>query len=187
MKRLGIQFFAEGAATTDDGSPAPAPAEKPEDNKPDAGKPAGTSTEKTFTQAEVDKMITERLTRAKTQPAQQTQPTTDTSAFESEIFSLKGEILTAKVEVAMATAGIKTEKIERASRLIDSSKCVGKDGKPDAEKIKTEIEAVLKDFPELKGTTAEGPAGFRIGADGNNHQQGSSTDTISAIFGNKKG
>lgn len=150
--------------------------------------------EKTFTQAEVDRIVQERLARVKVTPqntqvdklVQQPQ-VVDTSAFDAQIAEVRTQLVSAKVESVMATSGIKPEKIERAARLVDMSKCVNKDGNPDTEKIKKEIDELLKDFPELKATTEEGNAGFKFGANsssGNSESEVSSK--VSAIFGNKK-
>ena len=150
--------------------------------------------EKTFTQADVDRIVQERLARVKVTP-QETQvdkivnqpQTVDTSAFDAQMASVRQQLVNAKVESVMATSGIKPEKIERAARLVDASKCVNKDGNPDSEKIKKEIEDLLKDFPELKSSTEEGNAGFKFGADSNNKTDVSETaNKVSAIFGNKK-
>lgn len=149
--------------------------------------------EKTFTQADVDRIVQERLARVKVTP-QETQvdkivqqpQTVDTSAFDAQIASVRQQLVSAKVESVMATSGIKPEKIERAARLVDSKKCVDKDGNPDAEKIKKEIDDLIKDFPELKTTVEEGAAGFKFGA--NSKDKGEATEVaskVSAIFGNK--
>lgn len=150
--------------------------------------------EKTFTQAEVDRIVQERLSRVKVTPqntnveklVQQPQ-TVDTSAFDAQIAEVRNQLVGAKVESVMATSGIRPEKIERAARLVDLSKCVNKDGAPDAEKIRKEVEELLKDFPELKNTTEEGTAGFKFGANSNNKGDASETASkVSAIFGNNK-
>lgn len=153
--------------------------------------------EKTFTQAEVDRMIQERLARVKTQPTQQTQQQTqaqtqqqttqqpDNSGLEAQLAAMRTTLITAEVKSAMAINGIRPEKVERAVRLVDATKCVDNNGQPDATKIKTEIENLLKDFPELKATTEEGAAGFKIGADGTQTKT-AGADAISEIFGNKK-
>lgn len=156
----------------------------------DQQKPA----ERTFTQAEVDRIVQERLSRVKVTPqntdvnklAQQPQ-TVDTSAFDAQIAEVRNQLVGAKVESVMATSGIRPEKIERAVRLVDISKCVNKDGSPDTEKIRKEIDELIKDFPELKNTAEEGTAGFKFGA--NSNSKGDASDTaskVSEIFGNKK-
>lgn len=150
--------------------------------------------EKTFTQAEVDRIVQERLARVKVTPqntqvdklVQQPQ-TVDTSAFDAQIAEVRSQLVSAKVESVMATSGIKPEKIERAARLVDLSKCVNKDGAPDTEKIRKEIDELVKDFPELKTTVEEGNAGFKFGANSSsNTTESDISNKVSSIFGNKK-
>jgi hypothetical protein len=182
-KHIGLQFFAEPA-------PAPDPAPNPDPKPAPASAPAA----KTFTQAEVDQMIQERLARVKSpnpapapapnpNPAQPQQP--DTSVFETQLAAMRTTLITAEVKSAMAIGGVKPEKVERAVRLVDMTKCVDDKGQPDAAKIKKEIEDTLKDFPELKVTADEGAGGFRIGADGTQTKT-AGAEEISSIFGNKK-
>ena len=143
--------------------------------------------EKTFTQADVDRIVQERLARANKPATQNTQQPVETPAVDAQIAEVRSQYVGAKVESVMATSGIKPEKIERAARLVDKSKCVDKDGNPDTEKIKTEIEELLKDFPELKTTTEEGSAGFKFGANsGSGTTESEVSSKVSAIFGNKK-
>ena len=154
--------------------------------------PTKNSAEKVFTQADVDRIVQERLARVKVTPqetsvdklAQQPQ-TVDTSAFDAQIASVRQQLVSAKVESLLATSGVKAEKIERAARLVDTSKCVNKDGNPDPEKIKKEIESLLKDFPELKNTAEEGAAGFKFGANNSSNNASDTASKVSAIFGNK--
>lgn len=150
--------------------------------------------EKTFTQADVDRIVQERLARVKVTPqntqvdklVQQPQ-TVDTSAFDAQIAEVRNQLVSAKVESVMATSGIKPEKIERAARLVDLSKCVTKEGAPDTEKIRKEIDELVKDFPELKTTAEEGSPGFKFGANSNSGTGESEVASkVSSIFGNKK-
>lgn len=150
--------------------------------------------EKTFTQAEVDRIVQERLARVKVTPqntqvdklVQQPQ-TVDTSAFDAQMAEVRSQLVSAKVESVMATSGIRPEKIERAVRLIDLSKCVDKNGSPDREKIGKEIDELIKDFPELKNNVEDGNTGFKFGANSNNKGDASETASkVSEIFGNNK-
>lgn len=174
----------------------------------------GTAPDKTlhYTQAEMDDIIEGRLARAKksweketskggqgqaqgqtqgtqgqqgqTQGTQQGQSETDTKAYQEKLATIQKELLDSKVEVAMSQSGVDSKKLARAIRLIDHKNCVDKDGNPSAEGIKKEVEALLKDFPELKAAQGDG-SGFKFGADGS--QQGKAgADQISSIFGNTK-
>ena len=94
-------------------------------------------------------------------------------------------IVAAEAKVIAVGLGIKSERTDYAVRLADLSKVtVSEDGTVDTAAIKTAIESVLKDLPELKGTAAaEGTPGFRVGASGG----GASTteDQIAKAFGLK--
>lgn len=149
------------------------------------------SGKKMFTQDEVDNIVRERLSRVKSTPQTNQQPqqtpAVDTSAFDAQLANVRSQLVGAKIESLMAMSGIKSEKIERAARLVDASKCVNKDGAPDSEKIRKEIDELLKDFPELKATTEEGSTGFKFGANsGNKGEPSEIASRVSSIFGNKK-
>lgn len=148
--------------------------------------PAG---EKTFTQAEVEKLIQERIARTKA-PESTTQEVSkpQDTALQQQLAAMQQTLVQTEVKAQLAINGIQPEKVERAVRLVDHAKCTGENGSPDVTKITAEIEALVKDFPELKAATAEGSAGFKIGADGTSQDKpGEATaDAVSKIFGNKK-
>ena len=70
-----------------------------------------------------------------------------------------------KIALAMAKAGVDVKKVERAARLVDTSKIL-ENGTLDAKKLEDEIDAVIAEFPELKNTTQEEKEekGFKFGA-----------------------
>ena len=71
---------------------------------------------------------------------------------------------TDKIALAMAKAGVDVKKVERAARLVDTSKIL-ENGVLDAKKLEDEINAVIAEFPELKNTTQEEEEkGFKFGA-----------------------
>ena len=72
---------------------------------------------------------------------------------------------TDKIALAMAKAGVDVKKVERAARLVDTSKIL-ENGTLDVKKLEDEINAVIAEFPELKNTTEEGKEekGFKFGA-----------------------
>ena len=72
---------------------------------------------------------------------------------------------TDKIALAMAKAGVDVKKVERAARLVDTSKIL-ENGVLDAKKLEDEINAVIAEFPELKNTTDEEKEekGFKFGA-----------------------
>lgn len=72
---------------------------------------------------------------------------------------------TDKIALAMAKAGVDVKKVERAARLVDTSKIL-ENGVLDVKKLEDEINAVIAEFPELKNTTQEEKEekGFKFGA-----------------------
>lgn len=72
---------------------------------------------------------------------------------------------TDKIALAMAKAGVDVKKVERAARLVDTSKIL-ENGVLDSKKLEDEIDAVIAEFPELKNTTQEEKEekGFKFGA-----------------------
>ena len=72
---------------------------------------------------------------------------------------------TDKIALAMAKAGVDVKKVERAARLVDTSKIL-ENGILDVKKLEDEINAVIAEFPELKNTTQEEKEekGFKFGA-----------------------
>ena len=72
---------------------------------------------------------------------------------------------TDKIALAMAKAGVDVKKVERAARLVDTSKIL-ENGILDSKKLEDEINAVIAEFPELKNTTQEEKEekGFKFGA-----------------------
>lgn len=78
-----------------------------------------------------------------------------------------------KIALAMAKAGVDVKKVERAARLVDSSKIL-ENGVLDSKKLEDEINAVIAEFPELKNTTQEEKEekGFKFGATESNSETG---------------
>ena len=72
---------------------------------------------------------------------------------------------TDKIALAMAKAGVDVKKVERAARLVDTSKII-ENGVLDVKKLEDEINSVITEFPELKNITQEEKEekGFKFGA-----------------------
>ena len=81
------------------------------------------------------------------------------------------EAVNAKIENALLRKNVKEEKITRAVRLVDKKNILDKDGSLDESKLNTEIEDLLKDFPELISKTEENKKGYTIGDDGKEEQK----------------
>ena len=148
--------------------------------------------EKTFTQAEVDKIVKDRLKREKAKEqtaAPEKETATKVKVEDGGSEKLQQALMkaaNAEVKAKMAVSGIKPEKIERAARLVDLS-VVMEDGEVDDDKLTTEINALLKEFPELKVAASDDVGkGFKVGADIKNAEKQSAQTEISRIFGNSK-
>lgn len=76
------------------------------------------------------------------------------------------EAINTKIENALLRKGINDNKVTRAVRLVDKKEILDKDGELDQSKLETEIENLLKDFPELINKADENKKGFKIGDDG---------------------
>lgn len=81
------------------------------------------------------------------------------------------EAINAKIENALLRKGINDKKVTRAVRLVDKKNILDKDGELDQSKLETEIDELLKDFPELINKTMEDKKGFKIGDDGKEEQK----------------
>ena len=73
------------------------------------------------------------------------------------------EAINAKIENALLRKGINDKKVTSAVRLVD--------GELDQSKLETEIDELLKDFPELINKAEEDKKGFKIGDDGKEEQK----------------
>lgn len=81
------------------------------------------------------------------------------------------EAINTKIENALLRKGINDKKATRAVRLVDKKNILDKDGELDQSKLETEIEDLLKDFPELINKADEDKKGFKIGDDGKEEQK----------------
>ena len=81
------------------------------------------------------------------------------------------EAINAKIENALLRKGINDKKVTRAVHLVDKKNILDKDGELDQSKLETEIDELLKDFPELINKIAEDKKGFKIGDDGKEEQK----------------
>ncbi len=95
------------------------------------------------------------------------------------------ENMNSRIENAMLRKGIKDEKIERAVRLIDKNVILDDKGQLDISKLNTEIEDVLKTFPELIEKAQEEKVGFKIGGDGKQDKPEDEMDKMRKIMGLK--
>lgn len=146
--------------------------------------------EKKFSQAELDKILGERLERErkgqlskeelesfrkwqdsqKTEAEKQAEREKDYTAAKQRITELEKELtaerVTAQVRKQAAALGADTAALDYVAKLTDVSDVLDKDGNPDTDKITAAVTKVLNDVPALKAK-AENSGGFvAIGSDG---------------------
>lgn len=95
------------------------------------------------------------------------------------------EAVNSKIENAMLRKGIKDEKVERAVRLVDKKNILDEKGQLDQGKLNTEIEELLKVFPELIEKAQDEKVGFKIGGDGKQDKPEDEMDKMKRIMGIK--
>lgn len=74
------------------------------------------------------------------------------------------ESVNLRIENALLVKGVDSSKSSRMMRLVDKKAILDESGNIDNSKLNTEIEEILKDFPELSKKSEE--KGFAIGGDG---------------------
>ena len=74
------------------------------------------------------------------------------------------ESVNLRIENALLVKGVDSSKSSRMMRLVDKKAILDENGNIDNSKLNTEIEEILKDFPELSKKSEE--KGFAIGGDG---------------------
>lgn len=95
------------------------------------------------------------------------------------------EAINSRVENAMLRKGIKDEKVERAVRLVDKKNILDEKGQLDQGKLNTEIEELLKVFPELIEKPTDEKVGFKIGADGKQDKPEDEMEKMRKVMGLK--
>lgn len=83
---------------------------------------------------------------------------------------LKSELLGMKIDskISSLAEGVSADKMPYLSKLIDRTGLIDDKGEIKEDAVKTAIENVLKDFPDLKSASKEGTTGIsKIGGDGN--------------------
>mgnify|MGYP004665009345 CR=1 FL=1 len=81
------------------------------------------------------------------------------------------EAINTKIENALLRKNVKDEKITRAVRLVNKKNILDENGTLDESKLNTEIEDLLKDFPELVSKSDDNKKTFKIGDDGKEEQK----------------
>lgn len=114
--------------------------------------------------------------------------TPDVNALNQQISEANNRALQAEIKLQAMTMsteiGVPVNKMSYLLKMADMQD-VTKDGTVDSAKLKAALEAVLKDVPELKGTSEGSGTGFKIGAD-NNGDKGKADDAeLAKLFGIK--
>jgi alanyl-tRNA synthetase len=171
-----LQLFADdgagGAGTGGEGGGAGGAA-----GSGDGGQ-GGAAGGKTFTQEDIDAIVTRRLAREqktwetkledeKKKASMTEQEKLKAAAEESEkkgktaVEAANKRIVAAEARVIASELGVKSDRIGHLLKLADLSGAdVDEKGEVNTKAVKQAIEAVLKDLPELKGG---GPGGFNLG------------------------
>lgn len=95
------------------------------------------------------------------------------------------EAMNSKIENALLRKGVSDSRVERAVRLIDKTNILDANGDIDSSKLTTEVEDVIKDFPELISKTEETKKGFQVGGDGKEDKKDDDMDQMRKIMGLK--
>ena len=95
------------------------------------------------------------------------------------------DAINSRIENAMLRKGIKDEKVERAVRLVDKKNILDEKGQLDQGKLNTELEELLKEFPELIEKPQDEKVGFKIGADGKQDKPEDEMEKMRKIMGLK--
>lgn len=95
------------------------------------------------------------------------------------------DAINSRIENALLRKGIKDEKVERAVRLVEKKNILDEKGQLDQGKLNTEIEEVLKVFPELIEKSQDEKVGFKIGSDGKQDKPEDEMEKMRKIMGLK--
>lgn len=171
LMRFDLQQFAEEPEPNDP------PTGGGNDPEPEPNKGAG----RLFTQEELDAIIAKRLARERRQWEQQLEEERKKAAMteaerlraekeeaerraQAAIEAANQRAIRAEARVQAAALGVRPERLDYVLRLLDLSEIeVGEDGTPDAGAIKQAVEQLLRDLPELKGSTGSVGTGTNPG------------------------
>lgn len=180
LLHFDLQRFAEGdsdAGSNDGGTDADGSGQDTGDGGQGHAGTTPTDGGKTFTQAELDAIIAKRLARERKAWEQQLEEERKKAQM-TEAERLKAEkeeaerrakeaeaaanqrLIQAEAKVVALELGIKPERVAYAIRLANLSDVeVGENGQVDTKALKAALEQVIKDIPELKGTSTPAKSG----------------------------
>ena len=91
--------------------------------------------------------------------------------------------MNSKIENALLRKKVDDGKVARASRLVNKENIIDEHGEIDENKLNSEIEAIIKDFPELIPTTDAAKVGFKVGGDGKQDKPEDEVSKMRKIMG----
>lgn len=89
------------------------------------------------------------------------------------------------IENALLRKKVDDGKVSRASRLVNKENIIDENGEIDENKLNSEIEAIIKDFPELIPTTETTKVGFKVGGDGKQDKPEDEVSKMRKVMGLK--
>lgn len=114
----------------------------------------------------------------------------ETENIKLENQQLKAQILNFNIDTKLtalaAGEGVSAEKIPFLAKLISRDGLADEKGNVLDDKVKEQIQEVLKAFPEMKGNSQQQGGFQQIGGAGNQQQTSTVDDQLDAIFGIKK-
>jgi hypothetical protein len=89
------------------------------------------------------------------------------------------------IENALLRKKVDDGKVTRASRLVNKENIIDENGEIDENKLSSEIEAIIKEFPELIPTTDNSKVGFKVGGDGKQDKPEDEVSKMRKVMGLK--
>lgn len=89
------------------------------------------------------------------------------------------------IENALLRKKVDDVKVSRAARLVNKENIIDENGEIDENKLNSEIEAIVKEFPELVPTTDAAKVGFKVGGDGKQDKPEDEVSKMRKIMGLK--
>lgn len=89
------------------------------------------------------------------------------------------------IESALLRKKVDDGKVSRASRLVNKENIIDENGDIDENKLNSEIEAIIKEFPELIPTTDNSKVGFKVGGDGKQDKPEDEVSKMRKVMGLK--
>lgn len=152
-------------------------------NGAQGGSSAGSGDGKTFTQADVDRIVQERLAREKQRHEQELEAERQKAGMqETERLKLEKEqaekaaadaraeaeraVIAAETKLAAVALNTRADRLDDVAAKVDVAGLELVDGKLDGDKVRAAVQAVLEQYPEWKqGPTQQGSSGGDQGSD----------------------